>query len=62
MCVYRLARCLFDLHRSAEANEVIKNFQQKFPNYTSNSACKALNMDIQEAIDSGMSSNISLKT
>ncbi|XP_076670185.1 WD and tetratricopeptide repeats 1 isoform X2 [Andrena cerasifolii] len=56
---FRLARCLFDLHRSAEANEVIKNFQQKFPNYTSNSACKALNMDIQEAIDSGRESDVS---
>ena len=50
-----MARCLFDLHQSAEADKIIKDFQQKFPEYASNSACKALKMDIKEAIDSGMS-------
>lgn len=50
---FRLARCLFDLNRSIEADKVLKNFQQKFPEYTSNSACKALKMDIKEAIDAG---------
>ncbi|XP_034181101.2 WD and tetratricopeptide repeats 1 [Osmia lignaria lignaria] len=50
---FRLARCLFDLHRSTEADKVIKDFQQKFPEYSSNSACKALKMDIKEAIDTG---------
>lgn len=53
--IYRLARCLFDLHQSVEADKIIKDFQQKFPEYASNSACKALKMDIKEAIDSGMS-------
>lgn len=53
--ICRLARCLFDLHQSAEADRIIKDFQQKFPEYASNSACKALKMDIKEAIDSGMS-------
>ncbi|XP_076243195.1 WD and tetratricopeptide repeats 1 isoform X2 [Calliopsis andreniformis] len=56
---FRLARCLFDLHRLTEANEVIKEFQQKFPEYASNSACKALNMDIKEAINSGKDSEMS---
>lgn len=51
--MYRLARCLFDLNRSIEADKVLKNFQQKFPEYTSNSACKALKMDIKEAINAG---------
>lgn len=51
--MYRLARCLFDLNRSIEADKVLKNFQEKFPDYASNSACKALKMDIKEAIDSG---------
>lgn len=51
--MYRLARCLFDLNRSIEAEKVLKNFQQKFPEYASNSACRALKMDIKEAIDSG---------
>ncbi|XP_054012474.1 WD and tetratricopeptide repeats protein 1-like [Hylaeus anthracinus] len=55
---FRLARCLFDLHRSVEAEEVIKDFQQKFPEYASNSACKALRMDIKEAIESGKDSDI----
>ncbi|KAI4492441.1 hypothetical protein M0804_002232 [Polistes exclamans] len=50
---FRLARCLFDLNRSVEAEKVIKNFLYKFPEYASNSACKALKMDIKEAIDSG---------
>ena len=50
-----MARCLFDLHQSVEADKIIKDFQQKFPEYASNSACKALKMDIKEAIDSGMS-------
>ncbi|KAI4489570.1 hypothetical protein M0802_011007 [Mischocyttarus mexicanus] len=50
---FRLARCLFDLNRSVEAEKVIKNFLYKFPEYSSNSACKALKMDIKEAIDSG---------
>ncbi|XP_060813250.1 WD and tetratricopeptide repeats protein 1-like isoform X1 [Bombus pascuorum] len=50
---FRLARCLFDLHQSVEADKIIKDFQQKFPEYASNSACKALKMDIKEAIDSG---------
>ncbi|KAF7386430.1 hypothetical protein HZH68_013562 [Vespula germanica] len=50
---FRLARCLFDLNRSVEAEKVIKNFLCKFPEYASNSACKALKMDIKEAIDSG---------
>ncbi|XP_043265307.1 WD and tetratricopeptide repeats protein 1-like isoform X2 [Colletes gigas] len=50
---FRLARCLFDLYRSVEADKVIKDFQQKFPKYASNSACEALRMDIEEAIDSG---------
>ncbi|KOC65400.1 WD and tetratricopeptide repeats protein 1 [Habropoda laboriosa] len=50
---FRLARCLFDLHQSTEADTVIKDFQQKFPEYASNSACKALRMDIKEAVDSG---------
>lgn len=50
---FRLARCLFDLNRSIEAEKVLKNFQQKFPEYSSNSACKALKMDIKEAIDAG---------
>lgn len=53
MCVHRLARCLFDLNRSIEADKVLKSFQQKFPEYASNSACKALKMDIKEAIDAG---------
>lgn len=51
--VYRLARCLFDLNRLLEADKVIKNFQQKFSEYASNAACKALKMDIKEAIDNG---------
>jgi len=51
--MYRLARCLFDLNRSIEADKVLKNFQQKFPEYASNSACRALKMDIKEAIDAG---------
>ncbi|XP_076292142.1 WD and tetratricopeptide repeats protein 1-like isoform X1 [Lasioglossum baleicum] len=50
---FRLARCLFDLDQAAEADKVLKEFQQKFPEYASNSACKALRMDIKEAIDSG---------
>ncbi|EZA60494.1 hypothetical protein DMN91_010896 [Ooceraea biroi] len=50
---FRLARCLFDLNRSIEANGVLKSFQQKFPEYTSNSAYKALKMDIKEAINNG---------
>jgi len=48
-----LARCLFDLNRSIEADKVLKSFQQKFPEYASNSACRALKMDIKEAIDAG---------
>lgn len=59
--ICRLARCLFDLHQSVEADKIIKDFQQKFPEYASNSACKALKMDIKEAIDSGMSFFITLK-
>ncbi|CAL7932852.1 unnamed protein product [Xylocopa violacea] len=55
---FRLARCLFDLHQSVEADKVIKDFQQKFPEYASNSACKALKMDIKEAIESGRDSDI----
>jgi len=55
--MYRLARCLFDLNRSIEADKVLKSFQQKFPEYASNSACRALKMDIKEAIDTG---NISI--
>lgn len=51
--MYRLARCLFDLNRPLEANKVLKRFQQKFPEYASNAACKALKMDIKEAIDAG---------
>lgn len=51
--VYRLARCLFDLNRLLEADKVIKSFQQKFTEYASNAACKALKMDIKEAIDNG---------
>ncbi|KAG7197011.1 hypothetical protein KM043_017547 [Ampulex compressa] len=50
---FRLARCLFNLNRSIEAEKVIRAFQQKFPEYASNSACKALRMDIKEAVDSG---------
>ncbi|XP_039314625.1 WD and tetratricopeptide repeats protein 1 isoform X3 [Solenopsis invicta] len=50
---FRLARCLFDLNRSIEADKVLKSFQQKFPEYASNSACRALKMDIKEAIDAG---------
>lgn len=49
-----MARCLFDLNRAVEADKVLKNFQQKFPEYASNSSCKALKMDIKEAIDSGI--------
>ncbi|KAK2588472.1 hypothetical protein KPH14_004455 [Odynerus spinipes] len=56
---FRLARCLFDLNRSVEAEEIIKNFLRKFPEYASNSACKALKMDIKEAIDSGRDFNSS---
>ncbi|OAD59937.1 WD and tetratricopeptide repeats protein 1 [Eufriesea mexicana] len=55
---FRLARCLFDLHQSVEADKIIKDFQQKFPEYASNSACKALKMDIKEAIDSGRDINM----
>ncbi|EFN75923.1 WD and tetratricopeptide repeats protein 1 [Harpegnathos saltator] len=50
---FRLARCLFDLNRALEADKILKNFQQKFPEYVSNSSCKALRMDIKEAIDNG---------
>ncbi|XP_015436500.1 PREDICTED: WD and tetratricopeptide repeats protein 1-like [Dufourea novaeangliae] len=56
---FRLARCLFYLHRATEADKVLKEFQQKFPEYASNSACKALKMDIKEALDSGGDSNTS---
>lgn len=55
-----MARCLFDLHQLVEAAKIIKDFQQKFPEYASNSACKALKMDIKEAIDSGMSFFVTL--
>ncbi|XP_017881841.1 WD and tetratricopeptide repeats protein 1-like isoform X2 [Ceratina calcarata] len=56
---FRLARCLYDLHQAPEADKVIKEFQQKFPVYASNSACKALKMDIKEAVDSGRDSELS---
>ncbi|XP_036150446.1 WD and tetratricopeptide repeats protein 1 isoform X2 [Monomorium pharaonis] len=50
---FRLVRCLFDLNRSIEADKMLTSFQQKFPEYASNSACRALKMDIKEAIDVG---------
>ncbi|CAK9821540.1 WD and tetratricopeptide repeats protein 1 [Anthophora retusa] len=50
---FRMARCLFDLHQSVEADVEITDFEERFPDYASNSACKALKMDIKEAIDSG---------
>lgn len=57
---FRLARCLFDLHRTTEADKVIKAFQQKFPEYASNFACKALKMDIRDAIESGTDNTVNL--
>lgn len=54
----RLARCLFDLHRSAEADKVIRDFQQKFPEYAAKYACKALIIDIKEAMECGTFCNI----
>ncbi|XP_031846992.1 WD and tetratricopeptide repeats 1 [Nomia melanderi] len=56
---FRLARCLYDLNRAAEADKVLKEFQQKFPEYASNSACQALRMDIKDAINSGRDYKIS---
>ncbi|XP_076163678.1 WD and tetratricopeptide repeats 1 [Ptiloglossa arizonensis] len=47
---FRLARCLFEVHRSVEAYKVIVEFKIKFPEYASNSACKALIMQIEGAI------------
>ncbi|XP_015113743.1 WD and tetratricopeptide repeats protein 1 [Diachasma alloeum] len=49
---FRLARCLNDLHRPTEAYKVIQDFQEKYPEYNSNVAHKALKKDIKDAISS----------
>lgn len=50
---HSLARCLHDLYRPIEAYRVIEDFQDKFPNYSSNPSHKALKKDIKEAMSSG---------
>ncbi|XP_012252554.1 WD and tetratricopeptide repeats protein 1 [Athalia rosae] len=47
---FRLARCLYDLNRAAEAHKVIVNFQKQFPDFATNSACRALYKDIKGAL------------
>ncbi|XP_063972224.1 WD and tetratricopeptide repeats protein 1-like isoform X2 [Diachasmimorpha longicaudata] len=49
---FRLARCLNDLYRPAEAYKVIQDFQEKYPEYDSNVAHKALKKDIKNAMSS----------
>ncbi|XP_046426357.1 WD and tetratricopeptide repeats protein 1-like [Neodiprion fabricii] len=49
---FRLARCLYELNRAPEAHKVIKNFQQNFPEFATNSACRALYKDIKKALGS----------
>ncbi|XP_015609813.1 WD and tetratricopeptide repeats protein 1 [Cephus cinctus] len=50
---FRLARCLIDLNRPAEACKAIESFQEKFPEYITNSAFRALKKDIKEAMNTG---------
>ena len=52
----RLARCLFDLNRPHEAQIVMENFRETFPEYTNNTACKTLRKDIKETINSSKDS------
>ncbi|XP_058802060.1 WD and tetratricopeptide repeats protein 1-like [Phymastichus coffea] len=56
---FRMARCLFDLNRVKEANIVMKNFAEKFPEFTNNSACKSLRKDIKEAMNTNKESQAS---
>ncbi|XP_043276205.1 WD and tetratricopeptide repeats protein 1-like isoform X2 [Venturia canescens] len=48
---FRLSRCFLELHRPDEAWRVVIDFITKFPDYSSNSALRALKKDIVNAIE-----------
>lgn len=50
LIIHRLSRCLLDLHRPDEAEKVVNDFRNKFPDYASNAALRALAKDIVAAI------------
>lgn len=50
---FRLAKCLFDIGRPSDAQKVLTRFQRIFKEFKTNSACKALRKDIEEALNAG---------
>jgi tetratricopeptide (TPR) repeat protein len=54
---FRLAKCLFDLKWYREADEVIKIFVKRFPDYAETLACENLVKDIKGAIDNSTANN-----
>lgn len=47
---FRLARCLFELQWTKEADECLRHFKSKFPDHAQSHMCEALDRDIKAAM------------